>query len=102
MFLDHAAMQSLYGAGGSLSGAGWWSNGAASIGTFGSDLTISLHNDNETWSAGNAIVFGAAIPAPGALGLLGATGLVRIRRRRRAPPHASTVPPRGSTVGFTR
>lgn len=79
MFFDFTAMQALYGAGGPFSGA--WSNGPAAIGTIGSSITISLYNDNQTWTAGSASVFGVAVPAPGALALFGAAGLRRSRRR---------------------
>lgn len=80
MFFDLTAMQALYRVGGPFAGA--WSNGPAGIGTIGDNITISLYNDNATWTAGSATVFGAAIPAPGALALFGAVGLVRVRRRR--------------------
>jgi hypothetical protein len=80
MFFDFTAMQALYGIGGPLSGA--WSNGAAGIGTIGSNITLSIYNDNETWSAGSASVFGVAVPAPGVIAVFGAVGFVRTRRRR--------------------
>ncbi|MFN9977330.1 MAG: hypothetical protein ACK58T_46245 [Phycisphaerae bacterium] len=82
MFFDFTAMQALYGFGGVFSGPTGWSNGAAPIGTIGSNITLSLYNDNASWTAGNVSVFGAAVPTPGALGVLCVGGVLAARRHR--------------------
>lgn len=91
MFFDLTAMQTLYGQGGLLVQSplngfplnpGGWSNGAAPIGTFGTSLDVVLNVGASDFSNATEAVFGVVVPAPGAIALLGAFGLVGGRRRR--------------------
>jgi hypothetical protein len=87
MFFDLTAMQALYGVGGGLTGsaalpgqAGGWNPSVQPIGAFGSNFRVGLFSAQPDSADANQVVF--AVPAPGAVAVLGLGGLLAARRRR--------------------